>query len=119
MGTHLGLGAKLETGGQGLWDGVRDGNPEALQLMIKYCEQDVLLLERIYLKLRGYMGKRNPNLTLDTDNITCPKCGSTRKHRYGTRRTASGAIRQQYKCQDCYGYYALRSSEKEKPRTQN
>ena len=118
LGTHLGLGAKLETGGQGLWDGVRDGDPKALQLMISYCEQDVLLLERIYLKLRGYM-KSHPNLTLDTDDITCPKCGSPRKHRYGTRRTASGMIRQQYKCLDCYGYYTLRASEKEKPKTQN
>ena len=68
--------------------------------MIKYCEQDVLLLEEIYLNLSGYMGKGHPNLTLDTDNITCPKCGSTRKHRYDTLRTASGVIRQQYKCQD-------------------
>jgi DNA polymerase III epsilon subunit-like protein len=119
LGTHLGLGAKLETGGQGLWDGVRDGDPKALQLMISYCEQDVLLLERIYLKLRGYM-KSHPNLTLHTqDNITCPKCGSHRKHRYGTRRTASGMIRQQYQCLDCYGYYTLRVSEKEKPKTQN
>ena len=37
--------------------------------MIKYCKQDVLLLEWIYLNLSGYMGKGHPNLTLDTDNI--------------------------------------------------
>ncbi len=49
------------------------------------------------------MGKGHPNLTLDTDDITCPKCDSTRKHRYDTLRTDSGMIRQQYKCQDYYG----------------
>ena len=128
IGTHLGLGAKLETGGQGLWNGVRDGDPKALQLMIKYCEQDVLLLEQVYLKLRGYM-KSHPNLTLDTssirnltldgDNITCPKCGSHKKHGHGYRRSASGILSQQIQCQGCYGYYTLRMSEKEKPKTKN
>ena len=95
-----------------------DGDPKALKLMIKYCIQDIKLLELVYLKLRGYM-KSHPNLSLDSKQISCPKCGSYNKHKTTLRKTASGVSRQQYKCLDCYGYYTLRAAKKKKSKSQN
>ena len=46
LGTHLVLRAKIETGSQELWDIIWDGNPKALKITIKYCEQDVLSSNR-------------------------------------------------------------------------
>jgi predicted RNA-binding Zn-ribbon protein involved in translation (DUF1610 family) len=45
--------------------------------MQKYCDQDVLCLEQVYLKLRPYI-QPHPNVGLYiTDNVhSCPSCGS-------------------------------------------
>lgn len=50
IGDYLGVGRKLPTGMK-LWEEVFNGNEEALEKMIEYCEQDVLLLEEVYDKL--------------------------------------------------------------------
>ena len=118
IGQYLGCGEKIETAGQNLWKGVYNGDPRSLKLMIKYCEQDVRLLENVYLKLRGYM-KSHPNLSFYDDKISCPTCNSKNKMKEGTRRTASGILKQRYKCKDCYRIYSLRVSEKTKSLTQN
>lgn len=118
IGSHLGLGQKLETGGVGLWDGVMAGQPEALTLMKKYCEQDVILLELVYKKLLGFM-KGHPNLHSNGSLLVCPKCGSFHNRKINSRRTAAGLERQQFQCQTCYGYFTLKASEKVRSLTQN
>jgi len=122
LGTHLGLGAKLETGGHGLWDAVMEGDPKALKLMVKYCIQDIILLEKIYYKLRGYM-KHHPNVISNKKpspkglhGIQCPKCGSWKNHKTNVRRAASGKVNQQYKCQgeNCHSYFQLLKADPKK-----
>mgnify|MGYP003655379232 FL=1 len=121
LGTHLGLGSKLETGGHGLWDGVMDGDPKALKLMVKYCIQDIILLEKIYYKLRGYM-KVHPNVTSNKKSkyglhgIQCPKCGSWKNNKTRVMRAASGKVHQQYKCQgeNCHSYFQLLKADPKK-----
>jgi len=54
MGSYLGVGNKIETN-YNLWkDIVLHNNGKALEEMIKYCEEDVRLLERVYNKLQPY-----------------------------------------------------------------
>lgn len=101
LGRQLGLGRKLHTGGQALWDGCRDGEKEAWQLMKRYNKQDVVLLEQVYLKLRGWY-KPHTNLGLITRNHSCPNCGSFREQwvRNGFSYKKSGR-HQRYSCRNC------------------
>lgn len=76
IANYLGLESKMETS-KGLWNRAEDGDYEALTEMDKYCQQDVKVLEEVYLKLRPYMSS-HPNLGLFIeDNVhSCPSCGS-------------------------------------------
>ncbi len=54
LGQYLGLGKKLDTG-YGLWKDITLNNDkEAMKKMVSYCEQDVLLLEKVHQKLKAY-----------------------------------------------------------------
>lgn len=77
LGQFLGLGRKLDTGGFGLWKSVMDGDEKSLAKMIRYCKQDVKLLESVYEKVRKYapqsvhMGVLNHG-----DRLSCKACGA-------------------------------------------
>jgi len=54
MGQYLGVGQKIETT-YDLWKAiVLDNDKAAMRSMVKYCGEDVALLERVYDKLQGY-----------------------------------------------------------------
>lgn len=54
MGKFLGLGQKTHTGYQ-LWKDITLNNsPLAMKTMVRYCKNDVLLLERVYNKLQPF-----------------------------------------------------------------
>ena len=98
IGQFLDVGAKIETS-KGLWNRVIRGDKEALKEMIEYNKQDVVLLKRVYEKLRPWM-QNHPNNNLFRDKECCPGCGSenTRYNGYIITRT------RRYKrvhCQDC------------------
>jgi DNA polymerase elongation subunit (family B) len=61
-----------------LWKRCMDGDDEALSYMHKYCDQDVLLLEEVYMEIRPWI-KQHPNFAVhtDADEKCCPSCGST------------------------------------------
>jgi hypothetical protein len=94
----LGLGDKLEHEGFGLWKKVMDGDVSAQKRMAKYCQQDVNLLERLYLKIRSYI-KTHPHMGR-TGAEQCPSCGSTHAQSRGTRRTRAFKI-QRLCCNSC------------------
>jgi DNA polymerase elongation subunit (family B) len=77
LGQFLGIGRKIDTGGFELWSRCMKGEDEALKEMQEYCDQDVKLLEDVYLTLRPYI-KPHPNLGLyiNDDIKRCPTCGS-------------------------------------------
>jgi len=54
---YLGLGAKIKTDFQ-LWKDVLNGSKEALDRMVKYCNQDVLVLEKVYETLQPYSPRK-------------------------------------------------------------
>lgn len=51
----IGLKGKVNTGGVGLWDDCELGNEKALRKMSRYCDNDVKILERLFLKLMPYI----------------------------------------------------------------
>lgn len=104
LGRQLGLGRKLETGGYALWEGCRDGDPASWKTMAKYNKQDVVLLEQVYLRLRGWH-KTHPNLSFFTRNhAECTICHSEDIKRDGLEYYR-GAVAQRYQCNDCGKHY--------------
>jgi len=54
--------------------------------MLSYNDQDVILLEDVYVKLRPWI-KSHPNMNLYTEDNVCSNCGSRRIINTGTYRT--------------------------------
>lgn len=103
LGRFLGVGKKVKTGGFELWKKCIDGNIPAFKKMVKYCKNDVLLLERVYKKLLPFMNNHpNRNYYDGTSNV-CPKCGSKSLRREGFDFLAAGKVRK-YSCKKCGGW---------------
>ncbi len=98
VGPLLKIGAKLENEGMPLWTKVMDGDAKAQERMAKYCKQDVLLLEKLYLKIRPYI-RNHPHMGKVGRN-ECPACGKFDTQSRGTRRTRAYKI-QRLHCQSC------------------
>lgn len=110
LGEYLGVGRKYETGGKYLWKSCIEGDLKAWARMKKYNRQDVLLLERIYLKLRPWI-QNHPAMNILTDRpLACPKCGGGPLHKRGTRKTTKTTTVQRLQCQNCGGWSQERKS---------
>lgn len=109
LGKLLGLGKKVQTGGFSLWLGCMAGDERAWAKMLKYNKQDVVLLEKIYLKLRPWVDNHPSVSLLDGVFDGCPKCGSRKLQKRGTRHTKV-AITQRYQCKSCGGWCHTRKS---------
>lgn len=96
LGKSLGLGEKLATGGFGLWLGCKNGDTKAWAKMCKYNKMDVVLLEKVYLKLRPWM-TNHPRVG---DLAACNTCGSNKVQKRGFNYTRKGRY-QRYACLDC------------------
>ena len=96
---QLNLGSKVEHEGHNLWVKCMNGDAKAWQDMQSYNEHDVILLERLYERLKGWI-KQHPNVGVHKNVLACPNCGSddyTRKGSYvvGATRFAK------YGCNSC------------------
>jgi len=85
----LKVGEKMATGGIDLWKNiVLNNDEEALETMVEYCDQDVIVLEAVYNELKPYtMPKFNFAVLAGGDKFECPECGATNvkvKKRYVT-----------------------------------
>ena len=98
----LKVGRKLDTDFD-LWkDIVLYQDTEAFDRMVEYCEQDVEILEQVYLKLRPWDAKHPSTVVAATDDETmkCNSCGSTHIVKNGSWNTQTQTY-QKYKCQSC------------------
>ena len=115
LGEFLGLGRKVPHEGLSLWFKCMKGDEKAWKKMIQYARQDVVLLEKIYLRFRPWI-ENHPNIGLFNrdDRPVCTKCGSLNVIKRGFRHT-NVSIFQKWSCTDCYGTSISRLSEKFKP----
>ncbi len=106
----LNIGAKLEHEGMALWKKVMSGDKDAQRRMERYCIQDVLLTEKLFLKIRPYI-RNLPNL--GATGAECPSCGGTHSHSRGKRSTRHFTI-QRLCCQTvgCGHWYDGKKSKK-------
>jgi hypothetical protein len=102
IGPFLDLGAKLEHEGFALWKKVMAGDKGAQARMAKYCQQDVRLLEKLYLRIRPHI-RNHPHMG-KTGHAQCPACGGTHVQSRGTTRTRVFK-KQRLHCQDCGHWY--------------
>ena len=98
----LGVGSKIENEGMPFWKKVMAGDKDAQKRMVKYCSQDVNLLEKLYLKIRPFI-TNHPHMG-KVKAEACPACGSKKAHSRGTRRTRAYKI-QRLQCQTCGHWY--------------
>jgi predicted RNA-binding Zn-ribbon protein involved in translation (DUF1610 family) len=108
----LGFGNKLKTSFS-LWERCMKGDEEAMSYMVKYCDEDVRLLEGVYLKMRPWITP-HPNVNLivgETEELACPSCGSNEVSDNGFYRTYT-QIYQAHKCDSCGSTFRSRKSIK-------
>lgn len=102
LGQFFDLGKKMETGGYGLWKDVFiKKSAKALKKMIKYCERDVILLEKIYDHIIRYNPNVHKGRAFGNGTTACPACGSEKTHSHGTRVGKGGLVYKRHKCTKC------------------
>lgn len=103
LGKYLGVGRKIDTGGFELWHKTIKGDNEAFCQMMDYNKQDVLLLERVYLKLRAFDSNPTANANhYHEDNLSrCPVCGSSDVQDTGNAVYTPVSKFAEMKCGDC------------------
>ena len=89
---------------------------EQMQKMNDYCNQDVEVLEQVFLKLWPHceMGLPNVNTLMRNDRtiVGCDKCGSLDNVKNG-RYIKNVLIYQRYMCKDCGAQFLSRSAIKQ------
>lgn len=96
LGRRLGVGRKIKHSGFDLWLGCIRGELASWKKMKSYNRQDVVLLERVYLKLRPWIENHPPT---SEDPAECP-CGGLYKKR-GSSLLKGGKRRQRFQCKKC------------------
>jgi RNase_H superfamily len=95
----MGLSQKMDTGGFQLWRDCLKGDKEALKKMLAYNEEDVLLLEKVYLQMRPYI-LGHPNVAVISDIEGCPCCGKNTLKENSLYHT--GTMKYiEYRCTSC------------------
>ena len=109
LGKYFGIGRKLHTNID-LWvDIIENDCPIAWGKMCRYNKQDVVLLEKVYLKMLPYM-TNHPNRNVIEGTLTsCCNCSSTKLQKRGVSVTRT-AIKQRYQCTNC-GSWQLGKSQ--------
>lgn len=109
LGQALHVGRKLDHEGMKMWiDICEHKSKEALNKMVEYCEQDVILLEDVYTAISPYI-YHNTNFAVlkGGERWDCPECASKNVKLSHTDATAMGIIRRHMKCLDCRKFFKI------------
>lgn len=103
LGQYLKVGRKEKNMDFSVWLGCMEGDLKVWKKMETYNKQDVVLLEKIYYKLRSW-DLQSPNMNLVLGGIySCPRCGSEHTQKRGVRHTKTCSY-QSYQCMNCGGW---------------
>lgn len=104
LGKYLGLGEKIDTGGFELWLGCMSGDMKAWAKMCRYNRQDVILLEKVYLRLRNWINN-HPRTSDSPISEVCPNCGGNHLQKRGFLLNKTTKL-QRWQCQDCASWHS-------------
>jgi len=107
---RLGLGKKTDHEGHELWLKVMNNDRAAWKRMEEYNKNDVILLEKLYDRLKGWI-KQHPNHNAYSENLCCTNCGSRKLNKRGTVRSRVSVF-QRFQCQACGAWSRSNKSEK-------
>lgn len=112
LGKQFNVGRKIDTGGFELWRKVvQDKDLSAFKKMLAYNEQDVLLLEKVYNKLKPWDNKHPSSVIVsESQDCKCNVCGANvvKNGSYATNTQ----VYQKYKCMNCGHNMRGRKGEK-------
>jgi uncharacterized protein YprB with RNaseH-like and TPR domain len=99
----LGIGQKIHTDFD-LWKNIMlNKDKVAMEKMVKYCKNDVILLEKVYKQLSPHLEpKTHYGVIFGQDRGTCPECGSDDLTINMRRVNASGIKKVIYRCKTCH-----------------
>ena len=116
LAERMGFGRKIKTEFT-LWRDAYQGDERALRDMEEYNKQDVVLLEKVFEKMRPHVSRLKRLFDADHDwQIVCPSCGTEgvdNFQRRGYYRTQASSF-PKYQCKTCGRYHRSRISEKSK-----
>lgn len=110
LGKDLQVGRKLAHTGFELWEGCMNGDMRSWALMKRYNKQDVLLLEKVYLRFLPWI-QNHPNVALYQDKEGCPNCGGRRVKR-GFTYTKTRKL-QKLECTKCHNWSSTPINDEE------
>lgn len=93
-----------------LWIGCMNNDKESWMTMEQYNIEDVMILERMYEKLKPWI-KNHPNHGVYADAAVCPNCGSKDITKRGFAFTNTGKF-QRYCCDGCGAWFRSKTREK-------
>lgn len=101
LATYFGIPNKDKTDFE-LWKACLEGNQKALDYMLQYNINDMLILEKVYLRLRPWM-PHHPNVGLykEANKPVCPVCGSTHMEVTPDHAYTYASKFQVLRCTDC------------------
>ena len=81
---------------------------QAMNKMVEYCKQDVILLESIFQKINSYIPvKTNAAVMFERDSIACPECLSEHTVVNRHKVSAAGIKSISMHCQSCGKYFSI------------
>lgn len=102
VASALGFGKKIKTDFQ-LWIGCMNGDKKCWADMESYNRHDVVLLEKVYVRLLPWIEK-HPSYSAFVQGLCCPKCGSTKTQSRGAQVTQMSTYTR-YHCQACGAWF--------------
>lgn len=100
VGDFLGYGRKADHGhGMDWWIQIAQGNKTILSKIVKYCDEDVVKLRKVYKHQLPYV-KSKLNMSTFTGKACCPQCSSTDLIKDGFARPGLAKY-QRYRCNSC------------------
>lgn len=102
---YLGMGKKIKTDFN-LWkDILLHKDKKSMEKMVKYCKNDVIILEKIYKELSNHIdAKSHFGVIFGQDRGSCPECGSDKLRKQRDKILASGVKKIIFQCQTCGKY---------------
>lgn len=101
LGETLVKDKKLKHEGWEMWVKVGQRDSKAMKMMTRYCKKDVVLLEKVFLKLRKYSNQiPNHNNFVDPLGKSCPNCGNHNLIKWGYTISAQ-VMNARLLCKEC------------------
>ena len=103
LAAYLGIGRKVSHAGIDMWIKVQEGDKQALDSMVEYCQQDVDLLYDVFMNLRGRGLVSGINFAnyYDDNKVRCKQCGSEHVELTGRTVTTPTGKYNELRCNDC------------------